>query len=92
MHTFELLGWVERSDIEIVQIRIFWLIKLGEFIVVCYDLSDTQDGLRCERNVICILWLTSSPCDKNSGERSRAHGLSCLNLNLQTIKLFEKYQ
>ena len=25
MHTPDLLGWVKRSDIEIVQISIFWL-------------------------------------------------------------------
>ena len=39
---------------------------------------DTQDDLRCLRNGIYILQLTSSPCEKNSGERSRAHGPSCL--------------
>ena len=48
MHIPDLLGWVKRSDIEIVQISI--LIGFG------YDLSDTQDGLRCWRNGICILW------------------------------------
>ena len=69
MHTPGLLGWVKRSDIEIVQISI--LIGFG------YDLSDTQDGLRCWRNEIYILWLTSSPCDKDSGERSSAHAPSC---------------
>ena len=34
-----------------------------------YGLSDTQDGLRCWRNRIYILWLTPSPCDKDSGKR-----------------------
>ena len=48
MHISVLLGWVKRSDIEIVQISI--LIGFG------YDLSDAQDGLRCWRNGICILW------------------------------------
>ena len=28
----------------------------------------------CWRNGIYILWLTSSPCKKNSGELSSAHG------------------
>ena len=46
-------------------------------VVFDYGLSDTQDGLRCLRNGIYILWLTSSPCDMNSGERFRAHGPSC---------------
>ena len=35
--------------------------------------SKGQDGLRCWRNWVYILWLTSFPCDKNSGERSRDH-------------------
>ena len=48
MHTPGLLGWINRSDIEIVQISI--LIGFG------YDLSDTQDGLRYWRNGIYILW------------------------------------
>ena len=48
------------------------LIELSELI-----LFDTQDELRCWRNEIYILWLTSSPCDNNSGERYRAHGPSC---------------
>ena len=43
MHTPDLLGWVKRSDIEIV------LIKHSELIGFAYDLSDTQDGLRCWR-------------------------------------------
>ena len=38
------------------------------------DLSDTQDGLRCWRNRIYILWLTSYPCDKISGEGSLVCG------------------
>ena len=41
MRTLDLLGWVKRSDIEIVQISIFCLI------LAVYDLSDTQDRLRC---------------------------------------------
>ena len=41
MHTPDLLGWVKRSDIEIMQIIII-LLNL-----VSYDLSDTQDGLKC---------------------------------------------
>ena len=36
MHTSGLLGWVKRSDIEVVQISI--LIGVG------YDRSDNQDG------------------------------------------------
>ena len=48
MHTPGLLGLVKRSDIEIVPLSI--LIGFG------YDLSDSQDGLRCWRNGIYILW------------------------------------
>ena len=48
MYTPALLSLVKRSDIEIVQISIF--------IGFVYDLSDTQDGLRCWRNGIYILW------------------------------------
>ena len=55
----------------------FILIELSELIVFGYDLSDTQDGLRCWRNGIYILCLTSTLCDKYSRERSRAHGPSC---------------
>ena len=39
MHTPGLLGWVKRSDNEIVQTSIICLIGFG------LDLSDTQDGL-----------------------------------------------
>ena len=46
MHTSGLLGWVKRSDIEVVQISI--LIGVG------YDRSDNQDGRRCRRNEIYI--------------------------------------
>ena len=72
MHTPGLLGWVKRSDIEIVQI--------STLIGFSYDLSQTvqsmkyylvdfyQDGIRCWINGIYILWYTSSPCDKDSGE------------------------
>ena len=61
---------------EIVPISII-LIELSELVVFDYGLSDTQDGLRCLRNGIYILWLTSSPCDNNSGEQFRAYGPSC---------------
>ena len=62
MHTPDIVGWVKRSDIEIVNISIYSLIELSEFIVFDYGLSDTQDGIRCLRNRIYILWLTSSLC------------------------------
>ena len=39
MNTPDLLCWVKRSDIEIVQISTFWL-NLSELIVFGYDLSD----------------------------------------------------
>ena len=42
LHTPDLLGWVKRSDIEIVLIS---LIELSDLIGFGYDLSDTQDGL-----------------------------------------------
>ena len=41
MHVPDLLGWVKRSDIEIVQIELSDLIDFG------YDLNDIQDGLTC---------------------------------------------
>ena len=72
MQTPDFLGWVKRSDIGIV------LIELSELVVFNYGPCDTQDNIRCLRNGIYILWLTSSPCDKNSGEQFRAHGPSCL--------------
>ena len=59
MHTPGLLGWVKRLDVEIVQIST--LIGFG------YDLSYTQDGLRCWINGIYSVVYTS-PCDKDSGE------------------------
>ena len=72
--TPDILGWVKKSDIEIMQ---YILIELSELVVFDFGLSDTQDGLWCLRIGIYILWLTSSPCDNNSGERFRAHGPSC---------------
>ena len=53
------------------------LIEHSDLLFFDYGLSDIQDGLRCLRNWIYILWLTSSPCDKNPGERFRAPGPSC---------------
>ena len=44
-----------------------------------------QDGLRCLRNGVYILWLTSSPCDKNSCERFRGQGPSCFIKGLQML-------
>ena len=65
MHTPDLLGLVKKSDIEIVQISI----ELSKLIVFDYGVNETQDVLRCWRNgVNYILWLTSSPFDRNSGE------------------------
>ena len=58
MQTPDLLGCIKRSDIEIVQIRLF-LIERSELIGFGYDLSNTQDGLRLRRNGIYILWLTT---------------------------------
>ena len=43
MHTPDILGWVKRSDIEIVQINIIWLN------LMTWSLSDYQDGLKCWR-------------------------------------------
>ena len=74
MHTPGLLGWVKRLDIEIVKTS-----ELSELVVLSdYGPCGTQDDFRGLRNGIYILLLTSSPCDKNSGERSR-DGPSCLN-------------
>ena len=53
---------MKRSDIEIVQ-RVYF-IELSELIVFRYNQNDIQDGLRCWRNGIYILWLTSSPCKR----------------------------
>ena len=75
MHIFDLLGWVKRPGNKIVQITIFRLNLVN--LVFSYDLSDTKDGLRSERNVIFILWGTSAPCDKNSNEQFRARGSFC---------------
>ena len=52
MHAPDLLGWVNCADK-------FILVELCELIVLGYDLSDTQEELRCWRNGIYILWLTS---------------------------------
>ena len=60
------------------------MIELSKLVVFDYGLSDTLDGLSCLRNGIYILWLTSSPCDKNSGNRFRGHWLSCFKLLLVT--------
>ena len=54
MHTPGILGRVKRFAIK------YNLIELSDLIGFGYDLSDTQDGLK-------VLWLTSSPPDKNSG-------------------------
>ena len=54
------------------------MIELSGLVIFDYGPCDTQDDLRCLRNRIYILWLTFSPCDKNSGERSRAHGPFCM--------------
>ena len=53
--TPDLLGWVKRSDIEIVQYK-YILIELNNLIGFGYDLSDTQDGLGCLRNGIYVSW------------------------------------
>ena len=91
MHTPDLLGCVKRSDIEIVQILKYILIELSELIFFGYDLSDTQDGPTFWRNGIYILWLTSPPCDKVSGERSKAHGPSCFP-NRKTFPEYRNYK
>ena len=53
MHSHDLLDWLKRPDLEIVQISILILI-----LVFSYDLSDTQDGHKCWGNEIYIMWLT----------------------------------
>ena len=45
---------VKRSDIDCADKNI--LIEFSDLIGVGYDLSDTQDGLRCWRNDFYILW------------------------------------
>ena len=45
MHTPDLLVWVKRLDIDIVQGK-YMLIELNDLIGFGYDLSDTQDGLK----------------------------------------------
>ena len=56
------------------------MIELSESIGFGYGLSDsdTQDGPRCWRKGIYILWLTSTTRDKDSGERSRTQEPSCM--------------
>ena len=39
------------------------MIELSELVFFDYGLSDNQDGLRCLRNGIYTLWITSSPCE-----------------------------
>ena len=75
---FDLLGWVKGQTLKLCRSLKYILIVLSEFVVFSYDLSNTQDEIRCWRNGIYILWLTISPCDKNSGERPRAHEPCCL--------------
>ena len=41
-HNFVILGWVKRSNVEIVQIIIFW-VEFSDLIGFGYALSDTQD-------------------------------------------------
>ena len=53
------------------------LIELSDLIGFGYDLSDTQNGPKCWR-----MGFIYSPPDKDSGERSRSHGLTCLLLCL----------
>ena len=53
------------------------LVELSELIGFSYDLSDTNNGLGCWRNGIYILWLSSSPRDNNSAERSMGPRPSC---------------
>ena len=55
MHTPDLFGRVKRPAIKIEQIIKYILIELSDLIGFSYDLSDTQDGLRCWRNGIYIL-------------------------------------
>ena len=45
------------------------MIELCESIGFGYDLRDTQDGFRCWKNGIYILWLTFFPRDNVLGER-----------------------
>ena len=67
MYTPDLLGWVKRSDIEII-----YFIELSDLIGIGYDLSDTQDGLIGVGEMGFIFY-----CDNDSGEQSRAHRPSC---------------
>ena len=62
------------------------LIGLSDLIGFGYDLSDTQDGLKCWRTGFYILWQTSSPPDKDSGGQSRAHGPTCILSHCDTKK------
>ena len=57
LHTPDLLGWLKKTVIEIVEISTI-LLKTSELIVFGYDLSDTQDGLRCLYFVVNILCLS----------------------------------
>ena len=52
--------------------------ELRDFIGFGFDLNYTQDGLQCWRMGFIFLWLTVSSPDKDSGERSRTYGPSCL--------------
>ena len=50
MHAPDLLGWVKRSDMEIVHISIICLNLIG----FGYDLSDTQDGHVLENGIYIL--------------------------------------
>ena len=54
------------------------LIELDDLIGFGYDLSDIHELLMCWRMGFIFYGITSSPPDKDSGERSRAYGPSCL--------------
>ena len=84
MHTPDIFGWVKRSDIE----------KLSELVVFDYGSSDTQYDLRCLRNGIYNLWLTSLPCYKNSGERFRAllFIIFYMNPSIPSVTLYQLSQ
>ena len=77
-HT-HLLFWL-KCQVSKFNRSVYILIKLSELVAFDYGLSDSRDRLRCLRNGIYMLWLTSSPDDNYLGERYMVHGPSCFSL------------
>ena len=75
------------------------LTELSELVVFDYGLSDIQDGLRCLRNGIYILWLISSSCVTRTQVSASGpmgplvkYPMKMKHLGLSEIKLFDFHE